>query len=159
MPANEKCRPARAEASLPARRTAALTTTTGRPAATTPIESGPAFVPVRSGTRLVDIQSPATQAGAVQSRNCPVCLGRVGHLDEGEAARTAGVPVRHQADALYRPMGLEKRTDRIFCCPEIQVADENLLQGWFLFHLNEGFTRAAPLRGPLKREQSNVSPA
>ena len=48
-------------------------------------------------------------------------------LHERETARTTGVPIRHQADAIYFSMRLKQSADRRLCCREIQVTYKNVL--------------------------------
>jgi hypothetical protein len=101
---------------------AAATTTSSAEAAATAMS---AAFHLRSG--LVDIQSAAAEINPVKGGNGPFGLAGVGHFHERKTSRPAGIPVRHQADALYGPVLLEKRSDGIFRRAEIQVAYENLL--------------------------------
>src|SRR6516225_77273 len=77
-------------------------------------------------TRLVHVERATFQVGAIQGRYCPIRLGRFRHLDESEAARTAGVSVRNQVDTLHFSVRLEKCSHRRLGCGKIQIAYEDV---------------------------------
>ena len=76
---------------------------------------------------LVDFQSPAAQFLAVQGLD-----GRVGalvvHLDEAEAAQTAGFPVGDEVDADHLTVRGEMVADIVFRRREGQVANIKFLR-------------------------------
>lgn len=55
--------------------------------------------------RHIDFQSTPTHAGSGEGDTGLVSFHRIGHFDEGEAARTSRLLIRHDTDALNRTMG------------------------------------------------------
>jgi hypothetical protein len=78
------------------------------------------------GARLVNVERATSEVGAIQSRNCPIRLGRIRHLDESETARAPSVTIRHQAHTIHRTVRLEKRSHRRFSSGKIQIAYEDV---------------------------------
>ena len=76
----------------------------------------------RLRTRLVHVEQATFKVGAIQSRDCPIRLGRIRHLDESEAARMPRVTVRHQVHTTDFSVCLEKRSHRRLGCGKIQIA-------------------------------------
>src|SRR5262245_1018923 len=94
--------------------TAAATTTV--PAASRPVLTGPS---------LVDRQGSALEVGAVHGGDGR--LGPVRHLDEGEPAAPAGLPVRHHLGAHHRPVLAERLGQVLVRRLERDVSDIQLL--------------------------------
>jgi hypothetical protein len=111
-------------------RSVAVSTPSTTTAATTPVTAISAAAPAafHLGTRLVDVQSAAAELGAIQGGNGFVSLLGVGHLHKSEPARTAGVPVGHDADAVYLSVYLEHLAQFFFRSVEVEVPNENVLQ-------------------------------
>src|SRR5690348_3448883 len=76
----------------------------------------------------MDVDRTALEHLAVQSRNGFVSL-RIGHLDEGESAGQACIPVHHQLEIVNGSDRFEEGAERLRCRLQIQVANINVLHG------------------------------
>jgi hypothetical protein len=81
------------------------------------------------GTGFVHIEGASADLGTIECRDGLVTFFSVTHLHEAEAARAAGVPVGHNADAVHLSMGLEKFAQLVFPGIEVQVTDKNIFHG------------------------------
>src|SRR5215471_10588543 len=66
------------------------------------------------GTRFVDVQRTSANLSAVQRGDGFVAFFRVAHFHEAETARSAGVPVGHNADSVDLSVCLEKLAQFVF---------------------------------------------
>src|SRR5581483_9870639 len=85
---------------LPTVARAAAVATTGSKAAARPVASAGATLWFRAG--FVHVPGPAVELLAVERIDGAICFGGIGHLNESEAARLAGVAVRDEVDAFHR---------------------------------------------------------
>jgi hypothetical protein len=85
----------------------AAATGTSATAATGTSAAATAAATLRAG--FVDIERASIQIGAVESCDRLIRLGAIRHFDERKAARTAGIPIGHHADAFHVTVRLEKR--------------------------------------------------
>jgi hypothetical protein len=92
--------------------TAGTTRTTATTGASAPIHG------------FIDPQATAIHIGAIQGTDGSCGIGRI-HFHEGEAARTAGFPVRDQFDGKDIAVGFEQAADFILGSIERQVTDIN----------------------------------
>jgi hypothetical protein len=81
------------------------------------------------GSGFVDVERASPNLSAVECRDGFIALFGVAHFHKAEAARAAGVAVRHDADAVHLPMGFEKFAQFIFPGIEVEVANENIFHG------------------------------
>ena len=69
------------------------------------------------------------QFGSIQLRDSPLCVLRIGHCDESEAARLTAVPVRDDIDS-FDVAELGKRREQLLLSGlEAEIADENIGHG------------------------------
>jgi len=106
-----------AAATVAAAETTAAATAAGAMAALGP---GPCFIYVEG--------APA-QRLAVESGDGAIGFSAVGHFDEAEPARLAGIAVADQRDLLYGAVVFEQRANGVFGRAEIQITDKDV------FHL------------------------
>jgi len=107
----------------PAAATAAAvsTTTTTTPATVTaPAPGRPLF----TGARVINGEGPTHQVGPVEGVGCRIGCLFVFHGDEGEAAWTAGGPVKHQVNFRDSPVLCEQVFEVVLGHVVGQVSDE-----------------------------------
>jgi hypothetical protein len=75
---------------------------------------------------FINFQRPAIQVGSVESRNRAVSFRRIRHLDERKSARTPGIPVGDDFDAIHGSMRLKQQTDGGLSGSCIQIANKDL---------------------------------
>jgi hypothetical protein len=63
--------------------------------------------PVCLGLRFINGQCAAAEFGAIQRSDSFIGFTGIGHFDERETARPAGIPIRHKANLVDRTMWLE----------------------------------------------------
>src|SRR5262245_36026433 len=112
---------------------AAATTTAAAVAATTAAATAATASAAAAGTarstltRFVDLQGTALELDAVQRLDRGLGILVRAHLDEPEAARSTGLGVGEDGDALDDASAFgERRPQSIFCGREIEVADVEL---------------------------------
>jgi hypothetical protein len=110
--------------------TAAATTSSATPATATTA----ATAAVLAGLGLVDREGSTTKGGAIQRGDGLVCA--VGHFDETEAARLAGIPIRDDLGAGHAAKATEGLAEVVRRGVEGKVANVNVL------------AHAGPLRAP-----------
>src|SRR6185312_12368007 len=96
---------------------AATTTTTAATTTIAATASTAATTTARTallGPGLVDVEIASPHLGPVQPFHGFRSSIVVGHLDEGEAARLAGVTIGYDADSIDCAIGFEQRTNRVF---------------------------------------------
>jgi hypothetical protein len=76
--------------------------------------------------RLVDSQGPTIEKRPIESLNCRVCFGVVGHFDKRKATLRAGITIRDQGDRGNDPMRSEQLTELSFSRGDVQIADKNM---------------------------------
>jgi len=108
--------------------TTALGASTAAPAAKA--VSAAAFL---AWTGLIDINRPSAHFRAIQTLNRAGRLVGVGHLDEGETARLAGVPVPYDAHAFDRAKRAESGLELSFSGLVRKVSYENIGHGFSCF--------------------------
>jgi hypothetical protein len=86
----------------------ASSTTTAKSLSPTPAPSTPGTV--RLGLRLVNLQRAPAQFRSIESRDCFVSLGGIGHFHETETPGSARLPVGHNADFFHCTVSLENRS-------------------------------------------------
>jgi hypothetical protein len=99
--------------SLPASAAAApsaIATIAASSAATAASASTTAAAPFRLRTSFIDIECAAAKLRSVQSRDGLFPVFVVSHFDESEAARTTGIPVRHNSYSIHLSILLEHLT-------------------------------------------------
>src|SRR5438067_11725814 len=90
------------------------------------LPSSPWLSPLLSLAGLIDRQRPSPQHLPVQPVNRGLCLGDMGHLDKAKAARTPGVAIRDNPDALDDAVRCKQLVQLVFRrCPR-QITDKNL---------------------------------
>jgi hypothetical protein len=82
---------------------------------------------VRLRLRLVNLQRAAAQFRSIQSRDCFVSLGGIGHFHETEASGSARLPVGHNADFFHRTVRLENRSQFRLGCAVGQITYVKIL--------------------------------
>jgi hypothetical protein len=83
--------------------------------------------PLGFGARLVHIQRPSPQLAAVECGDSFVAFFRVHHFDETESARTAGIAISQDRNAVHLSVCLEHLSQLIFRGVEIEIAHEDIL--------------------------------
>jgi len=81
------------------------------------------------GPCFIHIEGASAQRLAVEGGDGSIGLGAIGHFDEAEPTRLAGIAVADQSDLLYGAIVFEQGTNGVFGRPEIQITDKNV------FHL------------------------
>jgi hypothetical protein len=81
------------------------------------------------GPGFIHIERASAQLLPVEGGDGAIGLGAVGHFDESEATRLAGIAVANQRNALDGAVGFEQRANGIFGRAEIQITDKDV------FHL------------------------
>src|SRR5581483_3416857 len=79
------------------------------------------------GSRFVDVQRPAVQFAAIQTRNCSVRFFAHAHLHESEASGPAGFPIGDEVYPVHRSISFKHGSNRIFGCSEAEVSYKNIL--------------------------------
>jgi len=95
-------------------------------------ESAPAtartWPPIRLGPRLIDIQRAAAHVCTIQRSNRSLRFRFIRHLHKRKAPRPAGLTIGHDANAFYRAIGFEERSNRLLTNAEIEVANKDIFQ-------------------------------
>jgi hypothetical protein len=120
--------------STPVATVAAVATTTATAITTPATASATTAATVRPtataafglGARFVDIQRSAAKLRAIQSRDCALCLGFVGHFHKSKASGTARIAICLDADPLYVSVRLKQGTNAFFRSAKIQVPYKNI---------------------------------
>jgi hypothetical protein len=79
------------------------------------------------GTRLVNVQSTPANLAAVHRCDGFLSIFGARHFDKAEAARSASIPVGHNADAIHLSMSLEKLAQFVFRSVEVKVPNKDVL--------------------------------
>ena len=87
--------------------TAAASTVTAAISASASAVSSAAAAVLCLGPRLVDIKRAPPHLRAVQGRDGLLSVFVAGHFHKAEPARAPGIAVRHDADPVHLPKGLE----------------------------------------------------
>jgi len=78
--------------------------------------------------RLIHVECSSADLRAVQRGDGLLAIFVIGHFHKAETARAPGIPVGHDADAVYWSERLKNPPQFVFRCIEIQVPHENILQ-------------------------------
>jgi hypothetical protein len=79
------------------------------------------------GPRFVDIDGASADLRTVQGRDRLLTIFTVGHFDESEATRPAGVPVSHDAHPIHLSVGFESLAQFIFVGVKAEIPYKNIL--------------------------------
>jgi hypothetical protein len=79
------------------------------------------------GTRFVHVQSTPTDLAAVHRRDGLLSIFGACHFDKAEAARTSGIAISHDADAVDLSVCLEKFAQFVFRSVEVEVPNKYVL--------------------------------
>jgi hypothetical protein len=79
------------------------------------------------GPGFVDVESAPAHFVTVQTADCLIAFGVVGHLDKSKTAGLAGFAIRNDADAVDRTVRFKERADILLGGPEAEIAYKNVL--------------------------------
>jgi hypothetical protein len=79
------------------------------------------------GTRFVHVQSTPADLAAVHRRDGLLSIFGACHFDKAEAARTSGIAISHDADAVDLSVCLEKFAQFVFRSVEVEVPNKYVL--------------------------------
>jgi hypothetical protein len=94
------------------------------------------------GFGFVDIESAAVHVAAIDGSDGFVSCGVIGHFDESEAARPAGVTVGNQVDPIHCAELFKHRSNGSVGGVETEVSYKNILHLIFFLKFAEQQTRA-----------------
>jgi hypothetical protein len=109
---------------IPAAATAAVSST---PPATISAAATTATAALDLGTRFVHVQSTPADLAAVHRRDGLLSIFGACHFDKAEAARTSGIAISHDADAVDLSVCLEKFAQFVFRSVEVEVPNKYVL--------------------------------
>ncbi len=81
---------------------------------------------MKLGTSFVHPDRTPVEQHSIQGSGCGFGSRGLRHLDKGDAAGLARVPVHHKGNGLHGSMGCKNFSQLLLCYRDIQVPDKNV---------------------------------